>query len=92
MKPIIFRRSALADLEAIASYFDAIDPDITVRIVADVESSLKRLKDFPMSGEEVRGTALRRILSKRYRFIISYCVAPAQVEVVGVFRFQNRRA
>jgi len=84
--------SALADLEAIASYFDAIDPDITARIVADVESSLKRLKDFPLSGEEVRGTDLRRILSKRYRFIISYFVAPAQVEIVGVFRFQNRRA
>jgi len=83
--------SALADLEAIASYFDAIDPDITARIVAD-ESSLKRLKDFPLSGEEVRGTDLRRILSKRYRFIISYFVAPAQVEIVGVFRFQNRRA
>jgi len=91
LKPIIFRMSALADLEAIASYFDAIDPDITARIVADVESSLKRLKDFPLSGE-VRGTDLRRILSKRYRFIISYFVAPAQVEIVGVFRFQNRRA
>lgn len=90
MKPIVLRKSALADLEAIASYFDAIDPDITARIVTDIESSLERLKDFPMSGEAIHGTDLRRILSKRYRFIVSYFVAPTQIEIVGVFRFQNR--
>jgi plasmid stabilization system protein ParE len=92
LKPIIFRLSAFADLKAIASYFDAIHPDITVRVVTAIRDSIERLRDFPLSGEAIRGTDLRRILSKRYRFIISYFVAPTRIEIVGVFRFQNRRA
>lgn len=91
MKPIVFRASAFADLQAIAAYFDAIHPDITARIVMDIGDSIERLRDFPLSGEAIHGTDLRRTLSKRYRFVISYFVAPAQVEIVGVFRFQNRR-
>ena len=90
MRRIVVRQSALADLESLASYFDAIDPDITVRIVADIERSVERLKDFPSIGGAIPHTDLRRIISRRYRFTISYFVAPERVEIVGVFRFQNR--
>jgi plasmid stabilization system protein ParE len=92
LKPIILRRSALADLESLAAYFDVIDPDVTVRIVADIERPLDRVADFPSSGEAIPHTELRRIVSRRYRFTVSYFVAPDQVEIVGVFRFQNRVA
>ena len=92
MIQIVFRKSALADLESVARYFDAIDPAVTPRIIADVESSIARLRDFPSSGEAIPSTGLRRILSRRYRFTISYFVAADQVEIVGVFRFQNRYA
>lgn len=92
MKLIILRRSALADLESLATYFDAIDPNVTIRVVADIERSIARLTDFPLSGEAIPDTGLRRIVSRRYRFTISYFVAPDQVEIVGVFRFQNRHA
>ena len=90
MKPVVFRESALADLEALASFFDAIDPDVTSRIVADIEGSIARLAHLPLSGEAIPHTDLRRIASRRYRFTISYFAAPDQVEIVGVFRFQNR--
>lgn len=90
MKPIVYGRSALADLEALASYFDAIDPDVTIRIVTDIEGSVARLADFPLSGEAIPRTELWRIVSRRYRFTISYFVAPNRIEIVGVFRFQNR--
>ena len=92
MTRIVFRRSALTDLEALASHYDAIDPDITVRIIADIERSLGRLADFPRSGEAVPETTLRRIVSRRYRFTISYFVAPDRIEIVGVFRFRNRQS
>ena len=92
MTRIVFRRSALADLEALASHFDPIDPRITARIVADIQRSVARLADFPRSGEAIPHTSLRRITSRRYRFTISYFVGPERVEIVGVFRFQNRQS
>jgi plasmid stabilization system protein ParE len=71
----------MADMQAIARYFDTIDPDVTLRIVADVERAIERLRDFPSSGEPIRGTGLRRVTSKRYRFAIrlSDRVRPALV-------------
>ena len=78
-------------MEAIAHYFGAIDPDITSRIVADIERAIERLRDFPLSGEAIRGTVLRRVTTRRYRFAISYFPTTGRVEIVGVFRFQNRR-
>lgn len=79
-------------MESIVRYFNAIDPDVTIPIVADVDGAIERLRDFPLSGEAIRRTALRRITSRRFRFAISYLVAPGQVEIIGVFRIRNRRA
>ena len=90
MRTIVFRRSALADLDTRATYFDAIDPDIMQRIVADIERAVARLAQFPRSGEAIARTGLRRIVSRRYRFTVSYLVGPERIEIVGVFRFQDR--
>jgi plasmid stabilization system protein ParE len=92
LTPIVFRKSALADLEALASHFDQIDRATMVRIVADIGRSIARLADFPRSGEAIPHAGLRRIVSHRYRFTISYFVAADRVEIVGVFRFQDRDA
>ncbi len=90
MKRFVYLDTAQADLSSIADYYGAIDAEVADRILLDIETAVAKLNDFPHRGERVPGRPLRRILSARYRFKIVYRVTGDTIEVIGVFRFQDR--
>ena len=92
MRRVVYLDVAQADLQSIADYYGAIDPEVADRILADVRSAIAKLDHFPHRGQAVRGGPLRRILSRRYRFKIAYRVRQDVIEIVGVFRFQDRQS
>jgi plasmid stabilization system protein ParE len=85
-----FLPGAIADLQAIIRWYDEIAPASTHRIVADIERSIERLKDFPHSGPATGQRDIRRIVTLRYHFKIAYRIEPERIVVIGVFRHQNR--
>ncbi len=81
---------ALDDLRAIADYYGSLDPDVALRVRADIEGAIELLQDNPYSAQAIGGRGLRRKLTRRFRFKIAYRVRRDSIEIVGIFRFQNR--
>lgn len=92
MRRFVYLDTARADLDSIADYYGAIDPDAADRILDDIKSSVLKLGYFPHRGQAVKSGPLRRIISRRFRYKIVYRVRQDAIEIVGIFRFQNREA
>jgi plasmid stabilization system protein ParE len=79
-----------ADLEDIIAYYHAVAPEALPRILADIDRSLDRICEFPKAYSRQPGKSYRRLVTRKYRFKIVYQVFADRVEVIGIFRFQNR--
>ena len=79
-------------MNSIVRYYENIAPGLSTRIVADIRERIEGLRHFPRSGEWVKVADVHRVLSRRYRYKIAYRVTDRAIEIVGVFRFQNRGA
>jgi plasmid stabilization system protein ParE len=87
-----FRGKALEDIRAIVEWYDHIDPDLTEKIRIDLQRSFRLLLDFPHAGALVAKRRFRRIVTRRYHFKIAYSVRGDHIEVLGIYRFQDRQS
>jgi plasmid stabilization system protein ParE len=85
-----FRGKALEDLRAIVEWYDHIDPGVTKKIRLDLQRSFQLLLDFPLAGTVVTKRRFRRIVTRRYHFKIAYSIRDDRIEVLGIYRFQDR--
>lgn len=90
MSRIVFRAEALADLEAITTWYDAVAPDAVPRILAEIFRAIDQLARYPHSGMRVPKRSFRRIVTRRYHFKIAYEAIGEQILVLGIFRYQDR--
>ena len=77
-------------MSSIVRFYEDLAPGLSVRIVADVRERIEGLRHFPRSGERMGVSGIHRVLSRRYRYKIAYRVTDEAIEIIGVFRFQNR--
>lgn len=89
MIDIIFRDEALADLKSIRDYFTAYSNETAERVAKDIEATLHVLETFPESGTQ-KSYNRRQSFTTKYRFRISYQYRNNRIEVLGIYRFQNR--
>jgi plasmid stabilization system protein ParE len=89
---VLYLPRALDDLNAIAEYFENLDADVAIRVRADIKRAIGLLQENPFSGRAVGRSGLRRKLTHRYRFKIAYRVRRDVIEILGIYRFQNRTA
>ena len=83
-----YRRSALRDLADIEAYYRDISDDVHERVYQDIVSTLDAVRAFPeMYPSHAPG---RRAVTPAFRFSILYQVLGDAVEVVGVYRHQDR--
>ncbi len=92
MKPIKFRLRADRDIERIIAYFLRVAPEAVPSIAADIDRSLGLIEENPERHPIVAGTSYRRLVTRRYKFKIAYRVGRDVVEIVGIYRFENRAA
>ena len=90
MMKVRFRRQAEVDILGITDWFGEVAPEAVPRILDDIYATIDRLIDFPRSGVKVPQLALRRIVTRKYRFKIAYDLTPDSIVIIGVFRFQDR--
>jgi plasmid stabilization system protein ParE len=86
---IIFRELAVADLNAIRDYYLDFSHKTFEAVAKDIEAALHILQTFPESGSK-KTHERREAISPKYRFKISYQYRNGRIEVIGVYRFQNR--
>ncbi|KRA80682.1 type II toxin-antitoxin system RelE/ParE family toxin [Altererythrobacter sp. Root672] len=89
---IRYRRSALADLNAIEAFYLEQAPHAIHHVLADIRAAIGILAHFPRVGKRIGQRGLRRILTRRYRYMIAYRAERNEIEIIGIFRFQDREA
>ena len=87
---LVVTRRATADLHDIRRYYHEIDPDLVGRVTDDIDRTLELLIDYLMSGQAIKGVDLRKRTTGKYRFVLSHAVLEDRVEIVGIFRHQDR--
>ena len=91
MIKIIYRDTAKADLKEIKEYYDQISPRANTRVFNDIYSAIHTLQLFPKAGRKLPD-GRRRFVSSHFRFVISHKSYKDRVEIVGVYRQQNRKS
>lgn len=94
MKTISFRKTAERDLLSIIDHYNNVAPEALPNILSDIYRATNQLAFFPYSGMEVPASrfGLRRIVSRQYHFKIIHHVTPDTVNIIGIFRYQNRES
>jgi len=86
-RPIIWTNPALADLAAIRTYIEAMNPPAAARVAQQIVDAADTLETFPMRGRPWRGA---RVLVAVPPYLIRYRVQPDAVLILGV-RHRARR-
>ena len=90
MNPLRFNPRAGEDFDRIVAYYRQVAPEAVSNISADIEHGLNLIKEHPGRPAVVSGTSFRRYVTPRYHFKIAYRVRRDRIDVLGIYRFQNR--
>lgn len=90
MTKIIFLEDAQKDLADIKSYYFETAPHVLENILSDIYLVFEVLSIWPLAGRVQRGAPGRRFVSPKFRFTITDDFRDDRVEIMGIFRFQDR--
>lgn len=90
MTPIVFRAEAERDLLGIQAYYSEFSEETAKRILEDIYRAIEQLAYFPRSARKVEGREFRRIVTRKYRFMIAHLATDDAVYVMGIHRHQDR--
>ncbi len=91
MIKIIYRDTAKADLKEIEKYYYEISPRTNSRVFNDIHGAIYTLQLFPKAGRKLPD-GRRRFVSSQFRFVISHKTYKDRIDIVGVYRQQNRNS
>ena len=83
-------RTALANLEAEATYIARDSPSAAPRVVNAIVSSVNQLKRFPAMGRPGRVPGTRELVVLHTPYIIPYRVREDVVEILRIFHGARR--
>ena len=90
MLDVTFRKRAKEDLLAIQAWFEQVAPASVERILADIYRSIDLVREHPERAQLVHRRNYRRIVTRKYSFKVAYMVKPDRIDVLGIYRYQNR--
>lgn len=85
-----FARRAIADLNAIADYLSAENPDAARRVREAIMEGCRLAVSFPDIGRQQTVAGVRRLVTRRYNYSIYY-LADREAGVVAVLSIQHPR-
>lgn len=77
-----FTPRALEDLAEIADYLKARNPSAAARVRTAIYVSLEQLLAFPYLGRGQRTEGVRKLVTRRYRYLVYYTVDAAYDEII----------
>lgn len=88
-KPLlVFHPGILDDLGAIVAYYRELDKSLPARFRSRFREQLRRLIEFPGSGALLFDD-VRRVVIKRFPYMIVYRIASDRVFVLAVISFRR---
>jgi toxin ParE1/3/4 len=77
-----FARRAVEDITAISAYLRGRNPQGAKEVRADILRCLKLLLLFPQIGRELKASKVRRLVTRKYGYMIYYTVAESTEEIM----------
>jgi len=77
-----FTRRALENLSEIAEYLNNRNPAAARRVRSDIEEGLGILKLFPSAGRAQTTEGVRKLVSRKYGYLIYYTPREDSAEVI----------
>jgi len=77
-----FTPQATANLVAIADYIRARNPEAAKRVRDDIYTALRNLLLFPGVGRRQMTTGVRKLVTRRFSYLIYYAVDDAAEEII----------
>ena len=87
-----YRLSAAArrDLRDVAEFYGDISADTAHRVRDDIEATLAAACEFPRMYPKRSRDGLRKAVTEKYRYVLIYSVGESVIDVIAVFREQDR--
>lgn len=82
---IVYRRSALADIEQIHAYISPHNPTAAEGVVQRIRATAKLLAEMPLAGMATDKSGLYKIIVPRLPYIIYYRIVEPIIDIVAVF-------
>lgn len=82
--------AALSDLEGIRRYIAADNPPAARRVIAEIRRHTNHLTEHPQLGREGRVAGTRELLAHPYPYIVTYRIAPDEVQILAVVHTSRR--
>jgi len=89
---VLWTPQARGDLRGIGEYIGHDSPHYAALVVAEILTSVRRLREFPESGRILpeRGEpTLREVIWRNYRIVYRHMVSEREVHVLLVFRAER---
>jgi addiction module RelE/StbE family toxin len=77
-----FARQAKQDLDNIADYIREQNPEAALRVRAAIIRSLQTLVLFPRIGRRQKVGGVRKLVTRRYKYLVYYVVNDSSEEIV----------
>jgi plasmid stabilization system protein ParE len=77
-----FTPRAIANIEAIGDYIRQRNPAAALRIRAAIYESVENLILFPRAGRRQKTEGVRKIVTRKYRYIVYYTIDEDAGEIV----------
>jgi len=87
--PVIYLKSAVTDLTSIETHYSKISQQTSDNVYQDILAAIEVLQTFPDAGRLLEDGS-RKFPSHKYRFNITYFHRRNIIEIIGIYRFQNR--
>jgi toxin ParE1/3/4 len=82
---LVLGPAAVADLEEIHAYFDAVEHGLGSRFVTALDALFARLEEFPRSAPLVAGYVdVRRAVVRGFPYVVFYRHRPDRIDVLRV--------
>lgn len=81
---IRFTRQAVGDLERIAAYLTAHNPRAAKRVRTAILASIAVLRRFPAAGRAQTTEGVRKLVARKYRYLIYYRVEDDAVAILSI--------
>jgi len=86
-----FSESAAADLRDILSFLTDVNPSASARVGQAIETTLKRISEFPDSAQTTDEPPVRMAPAGRFPYLIFYTRIEDEVHVVRVLHGARQR-
>ena len=77
-----FTRQARQDLQDIAEHIREHNPDAAIRVRVFIIASLRTLVLFPRIGRRQKTAGVRKLVTRRYPYLVYYLIDETQEEIV----------